>query len=302
MPDTLRPPSSHTVVITGATSGLGRAAALAFAGQGSRVILIARDAARALTLLADLRKVNPLVDPAALICDLAESAELRAAARQIGALTSRIDVLVNNAGAIFPVRALTSDGIELTFATNHLAYFTLTGLLIGPLLASGSARILCTTSKAHRGMWLDFDDLQSARNYRGYGLLGQNAYGRSKLCNLLFTQALARRLKDTRVTVNAFHPGILTSSFGGGTRGPYGVALRLARRIVGVSAEDSALDLLALATDPTLVGVSGRYFERGQPVTPSRAARDSAAAERLWQTSAQLTGLDASLSPHLPPK
>lgn len=301
MPDTLRSPYSHTVVITGATSGLGRAAALAFAGQGSRVILVARDAARAQALLADLQRANPVADPAAVVCDLAESTELRAAARQIGALTDRIDVLVNNVGAIFPVRALTSDGIERTFATNHLAYFTLTSLLIGPLLAAGSGRILCTASKAHRGMRLDFDDLQSARNYCGYGLLGQNAYGRSKLCNLLFTQALARRLKDSRVTVNAFHPGILTSSFGEGTRGPYGVALRLARRFVGVSAEDAARDLLTLATDPALAGVSGRYFERGRPVMPSRAACDTATAERLWLASVQLAGLDASLSPHLPP-
>lgn len=301
MPDALRLPSSHTVVITGATSGLGRAAAFAFAGQGSRVILVARDAARAQALLADLRQANPEAGPEAVICDLAESAELRTAARQICSLTDRIDVLVNNAGAIYPLRVLTSDGIERTFATNHLAYFTLTGLLIDPLLAAGSARILCTASKAHRGMWLDFDDLQSARNYRGYGLLGQNAYGRSKLCNVLFTQALARRLKDSPVTVNAFHPGILTSSFGDGTCGPYSVALRLARRVVGVSAEDSARDLLKLATDPALAGVSGRYFERGWPVTPSCAARDTAAAERLWQVSAQLAGLDASLSPHLPP-
>ncbi|OWQ90670.1 hypothetical protein CDN99_10770 [Roseateles aquatilis] len=292
---------SRTVVLTGATSGLGRAAALAFAREGFRVILVARDPARGAALVAEIRQGTVAAEPAAVICDLADSAALRLAAREIRDLAPRIDVLVNNAGAIFPTRQVTSDGIERTFATNHLAYFTLTRLLLDRLLAADSARILCTASKAHRGMRLDFADLQSVHRYRGYGLLRQNAYGRSKLCNLLFIQELARRLTGSAVTVNAFHPGIVTSTFGAGAGGAYGLALRLGRRVAGLSAEASARTLLALATAPALAGVTGGYFERGEPVTPSRAARDPRAAHRLWLESARLAGLDPELNPHQPP-
>lgn len=292
--------TSRTVVITGATSGLGRAAAQAFASQGFQVVLIARDRIRGNALAVDLPQAEATVRHVVVVCDLAESASLRRAAAEVREIAPRIDVLINNAGAIFPTRQLTSDGLERTFATNHLAYFTLTRLLLDCLLAADSARILCTASNAHRGMQLDFSDLQSSHSYRGYGLLLQNAYGRSKLCNLLFTRELARRLKGSNVTVNAFHPGIVTSTFGTSAGGVYGAALRFARRVSGVSAEASARLLVTLATSPSLAGVTGCYFERGEPVIPSRAALDEGAAHCLWMVSSQLAGLGPSLNQYPP--
>ena len=188
------------VIITGATSGIGRLAAQRLAGQGARIVMVARDQRRAERTLGRLREVAPDVAHRTYIADLRSLAETTQVGARIATEEPRIDVLINNAGNIFASRAVTADGLERTFALNHMAYFVLTQQLRERLIASAPARIVNTASHAHRGQFLDFDDLQTEKNYRP-----MTAYGRSKLANILFTRELARRLAGTGVTANCLH-------------------------------------------------------------------------------------------------
>jgi retinol dehydrogenase 12 len=197
------------VVLTGGTSGIGQAAAAELARRGARIILIARDRARAAQALADINRAGPGRAHRAVYADLASIAETRRIATEIAVAEPRIDVLINNAGALFNRRQLSPDGLEMTFAVNHMAYFVLTEGLKRTLVGSTSARIVNTASGAHRGATLDFDDLQSERAYSGF-----RVYGRSKLCNILFTRELARRLEGSGVTANCLHPGFVATRFG----------------------------------------------------------------------------------------
>src|SRR6185503_14947145 len=199
---------SKICVITGATSGIGLETADALAALGARLVLIGRDQARGNAALARLRNRTPDVEAQIHCADLSRLTEIRQLAETLRALP-RIDVLINNAGAMFTRREVTADGLERTFATNHMAYFLLTELLRERLVASAPARIVNVASDAHRRAWLDFDDLQGEKRYSG-----MNAYGRSKLCNILFTRELARRLAGTGVTANCLHPGFVASRFG----------------------------------------------------------------------------------------
>jgi NAD(P)-dependent dehydrogenase (short-subunit alcohol dehydrogenase family) len=198
-----------TIVITGATSGIGEVAAGKLAEMGARIVLVARDKLRADATLARLRQRGPGLAHCAHLADLTRIAEMKRVAVQIAAEEPRIDVLINNAGALFARRRLTPDGLEYTFALNHMAYFVLTELLRERLVASAPARIVNTASGAHEGAILDFDDLQSEKSYSA-----MKAYSRSKLCNILFTRELARRFKDTGVTANCLHPGFVATRFG----------------------------------------------------------------------------------------
>ena len=191
----------RVVVITGATSGIGAVAADKMAAMGARIVGIARDRARGESALARWRKASPGVDHRIYYADLSLLQQMKRVAAEIAAAEPRIDVLINNAGALFDRRQVTGDGLELTFATNHMSYFVLTAGLSDRLVASAPARIINTSSEAHRRMKMDFEDLQSAR-YSPF-----KAYGRSKLCNILFTRELARQLKGTGVTANCLHPG-----------------------------------------------------------------------------------------------
>ena len=198
-----------TIVATGATSGIGEAAVVALAGMGARIVFVARDEARAKATMQKLEAKAPGLGHRLHLADLSSMAETRKVGAAIAASEPRIDVLINNAGALFSNRRVTPEGLELTFALNHMAYFVLTEALRERLVASAPARIVSTSSVAHDGATLDFNDLQSAK---GYG--GLKVYGRSKLANILFTRELARRLAGTGVTANCLHPGVVKTRFG----------------------------------------------------------------------------------------
>ncbi|MGB8042204.1 MAG: SDR family NAD(P)-dependent oxidoreductase, partial [Pseudolabrys sp.] len=198
-----------TVVITGGTSGIGEVVAVALAKMGARIVLVAREKSRGDATLARLGGSAPDIAHSVYFADLLLLAEMKRVAAEIADREPRIDVLINNAGALFAKRRLTDDGLERTFALNHMAYFVIAAGLRGRLLASGSARIINTASAAHQGVTLDFDDLQSAKSFGA-----RKAYGQSKLCNILFTRELARRLQGTGVTANCLHPGFVATRFG----------------------------------------------------------------------------------------
>lgn len=277
----------RTVVITGATSGIGAAAAGALARLGARIVFTARDLAKAKAMLAELTRANPDAAHDFVIADLTTLAAMREAARALLAKARRIDVLANNAGAIFQSRELTADGLEKTFAFNHMAYFVLTqGLLPG---LAPDARIVSTASGAHAAGRLDFDDLALDRGYSAF-----RAYGRSKLCNILWTRELARRLEATRITANCFHPGGVNTRFGDNMTGLAGAAFGLIKRFMLTPAQ-GADTLVWLATSNDAEGLSGCYFAKRRLVQPSAAARDDVAARRLWEVSAALAGATAKV-------
>jgi NAD(P)-dependent dehydrogenase (short-subunit alcohol dehydrogenase family) len=274
------------VVITGATSGIGRVAAERLAEKGARIVLVARDKVRGETTLARLRERAPRRAHAIHYADLSRLAEAKRVAQAIAAAEPRIDVLINNAGALFNSRSVTEDGLELTFATNHMAYFVLTHGLRERLIASAPARVINTASAAHRGARLDFSDLQSTRGYSGL-----KVYGRSKLCNILFTHELARRLAGTGVTANCLHPGFVATRFGDQSGGLGAHVVRLAK-VLAITPEKGAETIVYLAASEDVVDVSGRYFYRCRPATPTREGRDDTAAARLWRESARLAAID----------
>jgi NAD(P)-dependent dehydrogenase (short-subunit alcohol dehydrogenase family) len=273
------------IVITGATSGIGQIAASELAAAGARLVLVARDRARADGVLAHLRERGPNQAHRAHIADLSRIAEIKRVGSEIAAAEPRIDVLINNAGTVFGRRKLTEDGLERTFATNHVAYYVLSLLLRDRLVAAAPARIVNTASAAHRGEKLDFDDLQSAKDYRP-----QSVYGRSKLCNILFTRSLARRLAGTGVTVNCLHPGFVRTNLGQRDGGLFANMVRMAFLFAG-RPERGANTIIYLATSPAVAEVSGGYFIDCRPATPSAQAQDGASAERLWIATARFTGI-----------
>jgi len=274
-----------TIVITGGTSGIGEVAAVALARMGARIVLVARDKVRADATVARLRESGPGIAHSVHFADLLRLAEIKRVAAQIADSEPRIDILINNAGAMFASRRLTEDGLECTFALNHMAYFVLTQGLRERLSASGPARIINTASGAHRGASLDFDDLQSAKSFGA-----MKAYGRSKLCNILFTRELARRLQGTEVTANCLHPGFVATRFGDQS----GV---LMSRIVGlakffaISPAKGAETIVYLASSPDVTKTTGQYFCESAPAIPSSQAQDDQSALLLWQRSAALAGM-----------
>lgn len=268
--------TTNIVWITGATSGIGEVTAMHLAEQGARIVFVARDAKRAEATRARL----PGGGHAYHLADLSTLTEMKRVSAAIAAAEPRIDVLMNNAGALFASRKLTADGLERTFAVNHMSYFVLTTLLL-PRLAPGG-RIVNTASAAHWGAKLDFDDLQSTRGFSAYGV-----YQRSKLCNILFTRALAKRLTHG-VTANCFHPGFVATRFGDSAGGATAAAFKVAK-LTAISPEDGAKTMLHLATTPDVA--NGAYYNRCKIETPSREAQDNAAAERLWDISAAIAKL-----------
>jgi retinol dehydrogenase 12 len=274
----------QVVVITGATSGIGEVAARELAGMGARIVLVARDRNRGEATLAQLRNSNAGTSHSAHYGDLSRLAEMKRVGLEIAAAEPRIDVLINNAGALFGSRQVTEDDWERTFATNHMAYFVLTHGLRERLAAS-RARIINTASSAHKGCSIDFDDLQSAKRFSP-----REVYGRSKLCNILFTRELARRCAREGVTANCLHPGFVASRFGESGGGLISGVIGLAK-VFAISPEKGAQTLVYLASSPEVQKVSGAYFYRCTSVTPSAQARDDAAAARLWAESAKLAGI-----------
>ena len=269
-------------VVTGASSGIGRVAALELAERGATVVLVCRNEARGAPVLEEMARRRGSGNATLLTADLSSQRQVRQVAAAFLERFDRLDVLINNAGvAGWGTRLVTEDGLETTFAVNHLVPFLLTSLLLDRLRASAPARVITVSSAAHRNGGLDFDDLQGERHYSGFG-----AYSRSKLANVLFTRELSRRLEGTGVTANCLHPGVVAT----------GIFRNLPRwmRVVFssplvLSPERGADTMLYLATAPEVDEVSGRYFVRRKPARTSRASQDAAAARRLWEASEALT-------------
>jgi NAD(P)-dependent dehydrogenase (short-subunit alcohol dehydrogenase family) len=274
-------------LITGATAGIGLVTARELARTGATVVGVGRNPEKSAAGARQIREAtgNPNVE--FLLADLSVQKDVRGLAQTFRQRYPRLDVLINNAGAVYLNRQESADGLELTFALNHLSYFLLTNLLLDMLKASAPARIVNVASRAHfRTPGLNFDDLQNRRGY-----FGLNVYNQSKLCNVLFTYELARRLAGTSVTVNTLHPGVVATHFFLNN----GVLGQLARPLINLIAmrpADGAKTTLYLAAAPDVEGVTGKYFDHHQRETPSsKASYDQAAQLRLWRVSEQLTGL-----------
>jgi NAD(P)-dependent dehydrogenase (short-subunit alcohol dehydrogenase family) len=270
-------------LVTGATSGIGLVCARRLAQQGAAVVVVARDPIRGAAVVNELRRITGNQSVELQCADLSDQSQIHRLASDYRARDTKLDVLVNNAGAMFGRREVSADGIEMTLALNHLGYFLLTRLLLPCLQASASARIVNVASAAHRGTRIDFSDLQSERRYSGW-----LAYKRSKLCNLLFTYELARQLQGTSVVANALHPGFVATSIGV----KHGVTSALAWRLLtlfAVSAEKGARPLIHVATAPEVAPLTGTYFVGCKPRTSSKYSYDTSTASHLWQMSEGLT-------------
>jgi NAD(P)-dependent dehydrogenase (short-subunit alcohol dehydrogenase family) len=288
---TREPMRDRTVLVTGGTDGIGRATAEGLAVLGARVGIVGRDKERSHRVAAELAgSTGATVD--AFVADLSAQAEVRRLAAEVLATYPRLDVLVNNAGGYWAHRHTTVDGLEHTFALNHLAPFLLTELLLDRLRASAPARIVTVSSGAQSMGRIDFDDLQGATKYDG-----QKAYNQSKLANVLLTYELARRLEGSGVTANVLHPGVVRTGFGqeDGVRW-----MRLLLPVVRPflkSPERGAATSIHLASAPELAGVTGTYFANKRPKKSSARSYDEETARRLWDMSAQLVGLDSATPP-----
>jgi NAD(P)-dependent dehydrogenase (short-subunit alcohol dehydrogenase family) len=277
-------------LVTGATAGIGEVTARRLAGMGAAVTIIGRNADRASATAARIKAATGATVEI-LIADLSSQADIRRLANEFLMRHSRLDVLVNNAGAVFKRRLESVDGIEMTWALNHMSYFLLTNLLLGALRAAAPSRIVNVASDAHSGARINFDDPQLKRGYDAW-----RAYGQSKLANILFTVELARRLDGTGVTANVLHPGFVASNFGKNNGGLFGFLIGLAQRVAAISPEAGAETSIYLASSPEVAGVSGRYFDKCRAVTPSAEALDSTAAARLWEISEALVAPTAALT------
>ncbi len=271
-------------MVTGATAGIGLVTARALAERGACVVIVGRNAEKGDTVARDLRRHTGNALVSFLRADLSRQADVRRLAEEFSAAHPRLDVLVNNAGAIFWRRQVSAEGIEMTLALNHLNYFLLTGLLLDRLCAAAPARIVNVASRAHRRATLDLADLQSEKSY-----YGPRVYATSKLANILFTRALARRLPAGEVTVNCLHPGFVRSTFGQNNSLWFRVAIRIAM-LNAIGVEEGAQTSIHLATADEVAGTTGGYFVERQPAEPTRAACDADAGERLWAASEAMTG------------
>ncbi len=270
-------------VLTGATAGIGRATAEALARQGFRLVLVGRDPGR-LSAAAQALAAIGAATVETVSADLSVQGDIRRAGDEIGARHPGLDVLINNAGAMFGRRVLTADGVESTFAVNHLAYVLMTRCLEGPLRAAGG-RVVWVASGAHRRV-RSAGDWQSTRGYRPIA-----AYCRSKLANVMAGYAYARRLAGSGVTLNTLHPGFVRTDIGTANRGVPRLAWRLLMPFA-LTPEAGARTSVHLATDPAVAGVTGRYFDRCRPASSSPIAGDAAAQEALWRLCGELIGED----------
>ncbi|MFF3226832.1 SDR family oxidoreductase [Nocardia suismassiliense] len=271
-----------TILITGATSGIGLAAAQQCAAQGHRLVLVGRNPQKLADAATAVRAAGAGgVDT--LECDFASQASIRQLAKSVLAQYDRLDVLANNAGGYQKNRVETEDGIETTFAVNYLGGFLLTELLIDLMVRSAPSRVLFTSSVLHFGATLDFDDLGLARGYSG-----ERAYSRSKLADILYARALARRVEGTGVTVNAFHPGAVATGIWDSMPWFGQPLVALAKRLFMITVEEGGRALTYLATDPEVAAVTGAYFQKNRIKTPSRRAQDDALGQQLCEVSATL--------------
>jgi NAD(P)-dependent dehydrogenase (short-subunit alcohol dehydrogenase family) len=277
-------------LVTGGNAGIGLETCVALASAGYHVVFTSRDAARGAAARAEIVSRSSNDDIDVMILDLARFASVREFASAFLDRYDRLDVLIHNAGVVLSARHETEDGNEATFQVNHLGPFLLDALLREHVIASGRARVVVVSSDAHSSArhGLDFDDLQSAHHrYRAF-----QVYGRTKLANILFTRELARRLTGTDVTANAVHPGFVATRFArDGDTGMLGTIVMPLLRPFALRPAQGAQTSVYVATAPELEGITGAYWVKSAPATPSRAAQDPAAAVRLWDLSEQLVGL-----------
>lgn len=280
--------AGRTVVVTGATGGIGKATAAGLSAMGARVAIIGRDLARGQRAAGEISAATG-APVEVFVADLSSQAQVRRVAAELRQALPRLHVLVNNVGGYWDTRHLTVDGLERTFAVNHLAPFLLTNLLVDLLTVSAPARVVTVSSGAQAMGRIDLADLQGERSYSG-----QRAYSQSKLANVLFTYELARRLRGRGVTANALHPGVVRSAFGAEDPGRAQRLLVPFVRPLMKSPERGAATSIHLACAPALEQVSGRYFANAKPKRSSRLSYDEELAARLWRASADLVGLDGA--------
>ena len=267
------------VLITGATNGIGLESAVGLASKGATVVMVGRDRARSEAALADVKRRSGSDKVELLLADLSSMAAVRQLAADFLARHDKLHVLLNNAGALHATRKVSPDGLEMTFAVNHVAYFLLTELLLPTLKASAPSRIVSVASDAHKGMTLDFDDLQAEKGYTSFVV-----YGKSKLANVLWTYELARRLEGTGVTANCLHPGVVATGFGKNDKGLFALGAKLIAPLL-ISAEKGARTSVWAASDPGLVHESSNYFKKEKAIPSSRQSRDVTAQKRLWEVT-----------------
>ncbi len=277
------PMTGQTCVITGATSGIGRAAAQELAGLGAEVVIVARDGGRGARARDEIAATTGNAATRFELCDLASLGQIRGLADRLLATCPEIHVLVNNAGLTMARHAVTEDGFEHTFAVNHLAPFLMTNLLLDRLQASAPARVVTVSSDAHSGATIPFDNLNGEQGYSAWSV-----YGWTKMANILFTRELARRTAGTGVTATCLHPGVVATGFG--RSAPLVIKLfQVIARPLLLDPKRGADTLVWLASSPEVAGASGGYYVKRKLTEPSPAARDAATARRLWEISERLT-------------
>jgi retinol dehydrogenase-14 len=281
------PMDGKVCLITGATSGIGKATAMGLADMGASVVMVGCDRGRGEAALAEVKEGSANASVDLLLADLSSQEDIRRLADNFKEAYPRLDVLINNAGVIRSKRVTTADGIEITFAVNHLAYFLLTNLLLDLLKASAPSRIVNVASGEQRNGTIDFDDLQGEKGYKT-----AEAYSQSKLATVLFTYELARRLEGTDVSANCLHPGVVGTNLGSGVSGVFGFTVRALRPLMK-SPEKGAETSIYLASSPEVEGLSGRYFVKKAEARSSDISHDKRSARRLWEVSAVLTNLPA---------
>ena len=282
--------NSKIILITGATNGIGKQAALELLKLGAEVIIVGRDDIKTRKVSAELKTTSGSDKVDMLIADLSAMDDIRRIATEFRSKYDRLNVLLNNAGAVFSNYQQSVDGYEMTFALNHISYYLLTHLLLDILKrtadAQGEARIINVSSSAHRNATLRLDNLQDES---GYSFM--NSYGASKLMNVLFTYELARRLDDTAVTVNAVHPGLVDTGFGHNTGRLWSVLIKAAQKLFAISPQQGAETLVYLASSPDAAGISGKYWNEKQQKRSSDNSYDREQQTRLWAFSAEATGV-----------
>jgi NAD(P)-dependent dehydrogenase (short-subunit alcohol dehydrogenase family) len=277
------------MLVTGATSGMGKVTALRLAQYGASVVIVGRNAEKTEATVQEIRRQAPQSDVQFLVADLSSLAQVRALAQAYQSAYPRLDVLINNAGGMFARRQLSVDGLEMTFALNVFAPFLLTHLLLDTLKASAPARIITVASATHAGKHVPFDDLTHEKGYKPL-----QVYAESKLMAIMFTYALARRLEGTGVSANALHPGVVATHFGKDAHGSIWPLMVTLMAPFSLSPEKGAQTAIYLASSPDVATVSGKYFVKSQPARSSDAAYDVPAQQRLWAICERLTGLAAS--------
>lgn len=273
-------------LVTGATNGIGKATALALAQMGATVVIVGRDAQKTVRVIEEIRSLSANQNVDFLLADLSSQQEVRRLAEEFKSKYSHLHVLLNNAGGTFATRQLSADGIEMTFALNHLAYFLLTNMLLETMKASAPARIINVSSDAHSGGRIDFDNLQGEQSFSSFG-----PYENSKLANILFTTELASRLEGTGVTVNALHPGMTNTGFGKNNPSFLMKIMGVVIPFIARSPEKGAETSVYLASSADVQGITGKYFVDSKVTQPAPQAADRAVARRLWDVSIELVHL-----------